>query len=127
MPKIDPQTLILPRPAVPRSLYVRLIHQSSLPPSTRLVLLTIAWSARRDGTGSYVSLVTVSTRTGLKLRRCQQIIASARKAGWLESSARPGRTNDWILAAPAPVMEGCTPVQGGVHSSAGGGCTGVHP
>jgi hypothetical protein len=44
--------------------------------------------------------------------------------GWLEVQPRSGRTNDWILAAPASVLEGCTPVQGGVHSSAGGGALG---
>jgi hypothetical protein len=121
MLRIDPGEVMAQRPAVGRSLYVRLIHQSALPPSMRLVLLVIAWSARADGTGCYLSLAAVSTRTGLTPRRCQQLIASARQDGWLVAVARPGRTNDWLLAAPAPVLQGCNPVQGGVKPTSGGG------
>ncbi len=121
MPKIDPQTLILPRPAVPRSLYMRLIHQSSLPPTTRFVLVTIAWSAHSDGTGSYLSLAAISSRTGLSSRHAQRIIASAKKVGWLESSPHPGRVNGWVLAAPATALEGCRPRQGGGDTHVRGG------
>jgi hypothetical protein len=102
-----------------------LIHQSSLPPSTRFVLVTIAWSARSDGTRSYLSLAAISRRTGLSQRHAQRVIASSRQLGWLEVSPRPGRTNDWLLAAPAAVLEGCHPRQGGVTPTSGGGDMGV--
>jgi hypothetical protein len=127
MPKIDPGDVISLRPAVPRSLYVRLIHQSSLPPSERLVLLVIAWSAQADGTRCWLSLAAISSRTGISARRCQELIASARKGGWLAVSPRPGRTNDWSLAAPAAILKGCDPAQGGVRPTAGGGCGPPHP
>jgi hypothetical protein len=98
-----------------------LIHQSSLPPSTRLVLVTIAWSARSDGTRSYLSLASISRRTGLSQRHAQRVIASSRQQGWLQVQPRPGRTNDWLLAAPAGALEGCHPRRGGVTPTSGGG------
>jgi hypothetical protein len=125
VPKIDPQALLLPRPAVGRSLYTILIHQSSLPPTTRLVLLVIAWSARKDGTGSYLSLAAISSRTGLSRRHAQRIIASSKQLGWLEVQTRSGRANDWLLAAPDAVHRGCHPRQGGVTPTSGGGDMGV--
>ncbi len=121
MAKIDPGALSLPRPAVPRSLYMLLIHRSSLPPTTRFVLVTIAWSARSDGTRSYLSLASISSRTGLSQRHAQRIIASSKQLGWLEVAPRPGRTNDWLLAAPADVLEGCHPRQGGGDTHVRGG------
>ncbi len=120
MPKIDPGDVKLPRPAVPRSLYVGLIHQSSLPPSTRLVLLVIAWSAHKDGTGCWLSLTAIATRTGLTKRYARKVVASSISLGWLVSSPRPGRTNDWILAAPATVHRGVPQDRGGGPPGPGG-------
>jgi hypothetical protein len=110
-----------PRPPEGRSRFTRSVMESDLPPSTRHVLVTIAWSAGRDGTGSYLSVAAVAARTGLKERRVQQLIASAITLGWLRREPRAGRTNDWVLTVPQPVLEGCTPVQGGVQPSAPGG------
>ncbi len=123
MTKIDLEALSMPRPAVPRSLYMRLLHESSLPSSTRWVLATIAWSARADGTSSYLSVTAISSRTGLGDRHCQRIIRSAISMGWLGASPRPGRTNDWLLAAPAATLEGWSPGRGGVTPRPGGGDT----
>ncbi len=127
VPTVEPSGDTGARPAVPRSLFVRLVHQSGLPPSTRLVLLVVAWSAGADGTGSYLSLAAIAARTGLSARRAQEHLASARSLGWLESSPRSGRTNDWLLSAPAATVDPCDPPQGGGATHRRGGCGGPHP
>jgi hypothetical protein len=127
LPTVEPRSDAQTRPAVPRSLFVRLVHQSGLPPSTRLVLLVVAWSAGTDGTGSYLSLAAIASRTGLSARRAQEHLASAVALGWLERSARSGRTNDWVLSAPEAMVDPCDPPQGGGATHRRGGCGPPHP
>jgi hypothetical protein len=121
MATVAPQPTPEPRPAVPRTLFLQLVFQSDLEPSTRLVLFAIAWSSRADGRGSFLSVPTVASRTGLGERRVQQLLAVARRVGWLGSEPRAGRTNSWVLTAPAEVHNPRTPLQGGVKPSSGGG------
>jgi hypothetical protein len=121
MGTVAPPAALAGQPAVPRSMFVRLVHQSDLEPSLRLVLLVLAWSARADGRGCFLSVTTLAARTGLGTRRVQQLTARARSLGWLTVEPRPGRTNDWVLSAPAGLHNPRTPVQGGVKPSAGGG------
>lgn len=111
--------------AVPRSLFVRLVDESDLPPSTRHVLRVVAWSAGRDGTGSYLSVAAIAARTGLSVRQVQRALASARTLGWLRVSPRAGRTNDWILWAPSTVDNPRHPRHPGVTPTSGGGDTHV--
>jgi hypothetical protein len=120
MSTVDRSTPTSVRPAVPRSLFIRLVHNSDLPPSTRHVLLAVAWSAQRDGTGSYVSLATVAARTGLGRRRVRQLLTSSRELGWINVQPRPGRVNDWVLSAPAGALHPGTTVPGGGKPSSGG-------
>ncbi len=127
MSTLDAHTPTNVRPAVPRSMFIRLVLNSDLPPSTRHVLHVVAWSASRDGTGCFLSVTAIAARTGYKPRRVQQLLASCRAVGWINVNSRPGRSNDWVLSAPADALNPRTPVQGGVQPSAGGGCTGVHP
>lgn len=86
--------------AVRRSLFIRSVFASDLPPNTRLVLFALAWSAGADGHGSYVSNAALSARTGLCERAVWSHLAAARKGGWLASAPRHGRSNDWLLRVP---------------------------
>jgi len=113
------------RRASARSTFMRAVFESDLPPSTRLLLLAIAWSAGADGSGSYVSVALLASRTGLKERQVRNLLLAAKQGGWLDAEPRPGRTNDWVLGVPECRGDPCTPVQGGVQPSAGGGCTPV--
>jgi hypothetical protein len=125
MSTVDRSTPTDVRPAVPKSLFVRLVLNSGLPPSTRHVLHVVAWSAHRDGTGCWLSLAAISSRTGIGHRHVQRILASSLKEGWISVRARPGRTNDWALSAPADALHPRHPGRGGVTPRSWGGDTQV--
>lgn len=101
MPRIVPSAVPDPGHAARRSVFVKAVFASDLPPTLRLVLYVVAWSAGPDGHGSYLSTTAVAARTGLGERWVRKHLATARKLGWLAAESRPGRTNDWLLRVPA--------------------------
>ena len=114
-----------PRPAVPRSLFIKAVYSSSLPPGARLVLLAVAWSAGRGGRGSYLSRTAISARTGYSRERVKRLLSDCKRAGWLAADPRAGRSNDWILTVPAVAHSGMSEASardhGGVAHDPGGG------
>ena len=101
MATVGPTAAVAPRPAVPRSLFVRAVFKSELAPAARLVLLAVAWSAGRSGRGSYLSMAAISERTGYSRERVNRLLIDCKRAGWLAAEPRAGRTNDWVLTVPA--------------------------
>ena len=116
MATVGPATAVAPRPAVPRSLFVRAVHGSELPPAARHVLVTVAWSAGRGGRGSFVSVAAISERTGYSPQRVKRLLIDCKRAGWLAAEPRAGRTNDWVLTVPAAL---CTELSEGAARASG--------
>ena len=117
MATVGPAAAVGTRPAVPRSLFVRAVFKSDLPPAARLVLLAVSWSSGRGGRGSYLSMTAVSERTGYSRERVNRLLIDCKRAGWLAAEHRAGRTNDWVLTVPAAL---CTePSEGAARASGG--------
>jgi len=120
MATVGPAAAVAPRPAVPRSLFVRAVYKSELPPAARLVLVTVAWSSGRGGRGSFLSRSAISERTGYSVKRVQRLLTDCKRAGWLAAEPRVGRCNDWVLTVPAACVQ--EPSEGPGRAS--GGLTG---
>ena len=117
MATVGPATAVAPRPAVPRSLFVRAVHKSGLPPAARHVLVTVAWSAGRGGRGSYLSVTAIADRTGYSRQWVKRLLIDCKRVGWLAAEPRAGRTNDWVLTIPAACVQ--EPSEGAARASGG--------
>lgn len=102
-------------PAIGFFAVLRAVKASTLTATERLVVVTLASYADRDGV-AWPGVARLARETGYQPRTVERTIVSLRAKGWLvwASAASPASTNLYTLTPPPPA-ERPTPDRGSVH------------